>query len=830
MSPPAPGKVTVVAWDVCHNAVGRAYMLADVLARDFCVEVAGARFKRYGGRVWPPIAGEKIPVPSFAGRDFPGHIQAMRQFASKLDGDVLLISKPRLPALALAALALQIRPRPVVLDVDDHETAFFPEQQPLKPEEALAAFERGEGREPFGEVWTRCAENFIELFRARTVSNRLLQKKFGGEIIPHVRDEKLFDPRLYDRRLVRKKFGFSENDRVVLFLGTPRRHKGLVQLKEALAQVGGNCRLCLIGNITDPALLKALLSGPPGLVRLFPSRPFSQLPESLMLADAVCLLQDKDSPVSRYQLPAKFVDALAMGVPVLATPAGPMEEICRRGLAEAVGEDDLVERLGRTLEESQRRRDRALSLRKVFLEEFSYQSVRPKLRQIVQSEASENNWAEPVLRLLEEIELRSTPEKKPLPFFFPFISKKVASGSGLDLVFFWKQNDSSIYGRRQDMITAYLAASARVRRVIHFDAPISLVRLLWELRRPDRLSHGRLVVRNTLLRAIGSAHQGKIRRHSFIYLTPQELSRCIPVLRTGAAAFSNYVGVCLERVGVDPRRAVFYVWPAQYQFPDLVERLRPGVVVADLVDDQRAFYPEGSVKAKLIEENLQRVLALSDVVLANSPFMVERAASLGVRAHLVPNGVELQHPADELGIPPDLATIPPPRLGYSGNLSSRLDLELLEFLVRQRPDWNFVFIGSAHLDRRVLELRRHKNVHFLGVRPYPEVRRYIKHFDVALLPHARDRLSRSMHPLKVPLYLALGVPVAATDVENLGNLRHFVETASEPPAFLAACERLLAEGRSPSVPDLRRVLMEYDWSRRAEEILQLIESAGAQFG
>ena len=38
---------------------------------------------------------------------------------------------------------------------------------------------------------------------------------------------------------------------------------------------------------------------------------------------------------------------------------------------------------------------------------------------------------------------------------------------------FWKQNDTGIYGRRQEMFVDQLVKSPRVHKVVHFDNPIT---------------------------------------------------------------------------------------------------------------------------------------------------------------------------------------------------------------------------------------------------------------------------------------------------------------------------------------------------------------------
>ena len=48
-----------------------------------------------------------------------------------LDADAVWVSKPRLPSYLLGIEAKRARNRPLVLDVDDHELAFFAEDTAL---------------------------------------------------------------------------------------------------------------------------------------------------------------------------------------------------------------------------------------------------------------------------------------------------------------------------------------------------------------------------------------------------------------------------------------------------------------------------------------------------------------------------------------------------------------------------------------------------------------------------------------------------------------------------------------------------------------------------
>src|SRR5262249_14593819 len=149
------------------------------------------------------------------------------------------------------------------------------------------------------------------LIPAITVSNAALQRKFGGTIIRHARDEREFDPTTFNRERIRRSYGYGSEDKVVLFIGTIRRHKGVLRVAQAIAELDrDDIKLCLIGPIEEPAIEREirLLLGPRACFHA--GVPFSALASTTMMADLVCLPQELDSEVSQYQIPAKLTDAL----------------------------------------------------------------------------------------------------------------------------------------------------------------------------------------------------------------------------------------------------------------------------------------------------------------------------------------------------------------------------------------------------------------------------------------------------------------------------------------------------------------------------------------
>ncbi|MEO6629808.1 MAG: sulfotransferase, partial [Aquihabitans sp.] len=81
--PSGKPRVAVISWDVGHNPLGRANVMAEILTRRFDVELWGAQFERYGSRVWAPLRDTPIPINVFPGRPFPDHLAVMEQVAAQ---------------------------------------------------------------------------------------------------------------------------------------------------------------------------------------------------------------------------------------------------------------------------------------------------------------------------------------------------------------------------------------------------------------------------------------------------------------------------------------------------------------------------------------------------------------------------------------------------------------------------------------------------------------------------------------------------------------------------------------------------------------------------
>lgn len=309
-------KVTVLGFDLSNNATGRADLLARLLAPRYEVTVVGPRF---GADLWRPSQGGEVvyrAVP--AARRFPGFARALPALVAQADGDVLIASKPRMSSYGVALLARARRRRPLVLDIDDWERGFF----------HRSGWWGRVGRalnvgNPNGLPWTWLMERLARRADALIVASRFLEARFGGTLIPHVRDTEAWAPERYDRAHMRAALGVDK-DKVVMFLGTPRGHKGVDDLVAAMAMLPPGAVLVIVG--ADPRRRAARRWSRLGFVRLVDEIPFDDVPRYLVAADVVAVPQ-RDTTDTLGQVPAKLFDAMALGRPIVSTSVSMIPEV-----------------------------------------------------------------------------------------------------------------------------------------------------------------------------------------------------------------------------------------------------------------------------------------------------------------------------------------------------------------------------------------------------------------------------------------------------------------------------------------------------------------------
>lgn len=321
-------KISIVCHDLSGNSLGRAAILAELLAPDHAVEITGSAFD---GEVWTP-AGDRFIATQVRGSRWPRYAAAFARLVRSIDGDVVIASKPLMSSFGAALASRRRTGRPLLLDIDDDEAALAP-APPLRRPAAVAL----DLLQPNGGWSTRAMLSRVPQADAVTVASSGLQQEFGGTIVTHAKDTDRLRPRPADMAAARAALGLQDRN-VVMFFGSPRPWKGVHIAAAAVAAMHNDAVLAVIGAAEEDAYTAQLQRHE--RVAVFGPRPAAELPFLLQAADIVVVPQRPDPRASR-QLPSKLLDAMAVGKPVVATAVGDLPLILGGGRGVIVAADDV---------------------------------------------------------------------------------------------------------------------------------------------------------------------------------------------------------------------------------------------------------------------------------------------------------------------------------------------------------------------------------------------------------------------------------------------------------------------------------------------------------
>jgi glycosyltransferase involved in cell wall biosynthesis len=281
-------KVVFFTPNLADNSLGRTYCLWEVSEHLGWESVIVSPVK---ADVWAPLRGTP-----FAAVCFPLEDEAVLKMPALLQADLFIAVKPLDSSFGVALeLAAKLQ-KPLLLDIDDPDM-----EAQLSWKQPFRRLARGlVHRARISEVrrMRRLAK-----WVPTIVSNPILQSRYGGPVIPHVRPDMGYGAE-------------HTSDRpTVAFVGSNRGHKGLDLLRTAIA------RLQVEGftlTVTDIA--------PPDAEPWENWVGTTSLEQGLsIVANAdIVVIPSLDVPFAHGQLPAKLIDAMMLGRAIAVSEIEPM--------------------------------------------------------------------------------------------------------------------------------------------------------------------------------------------------------------------------------------------------------------------------------------------------------------------------------------------------------------------------------------------------------------------------------------------------------------------------------------------------------------------------
>jgi len=321
-----------------------------------------------------------IPVRIYSWKRYPAFFSTIFKMVREMDADIFIACKLRPTSFGIALLKKWFTGKPVMVDIEDWELGFY----------YHSGFWGRVGRflnfsNPNGLPYTWLMEKLIGFADSIIVSNKFLQNRFTGCLIPHCRDTTILDPDLFNDQEIKQSLGL-EGNRVIMFLGTPRPHKGIDDLIQAVESLDyPDVRLVFIG--AEPSFQSR--QGNSFLnkkkVVVLPKIPFDELPKHLSAAD-ILVVPQRDTTDTQGQIPAKLFDAMAMAIPVITTHVSDIPEVLGGNgyLVQPGKPEELTRTLKYVLDHPEEAKEKGLRARQRCVDLYDIKVMETKLQSLIE--------------------------------------------------------------------------------------------------------------------------------------------------------------------------------------------------------------------------------------------------------------------------------------------------------------------------------------------------------------------------------------------------------------------------------------------------------------
>jgi glycosyltransferase involved in cell wall biosynthesis len=228
-----------------------------------------------------------------------------------------------------------------------------------------------------------------------------------------------------------------------------------------------------------------------------------------------------------------------------------------------------------------------------------------------------------------------------------------------------------------------------------------------------------------------------------------------------------------------------------------------------------------TLEPKLIEQ--------ADIVLNNSTLYTEYGSQFNANSVMVGQGCDIEMFTDEedqIKLPHEFEGIPSPVIGYVGSLTTlRLDIELLEHIAKQKPEWSIVLVGPEDEVFKNCALHQLPNVYFLGSKDSKDLPAYIKGFDICMNPQLANDITLGNYPRKIDEYLAMGKPVVATSTKAMEMFNEHVYLGKSKEDYIEIIEKALTEHSTDKSNERIAFAKSHTWENNVKDIYNAIKTS-----
>jgi glycosyltransferase involved in cell wall biosynthesis len=258
------------------------------------------------------------------------------------------------------------------------------------------------------------------------------------------------------------------------------------------------------------------------------------------------------------------------------------------------------------------------------------------------------------------------------------------------------------------------------------------------------------------------------------------------------------------------RKKFDVTWLSAPHFNFAVPAAPSNVLVYDCNDRFEDFF-EDEARRRWVLNHETELLQKADVVFVTAKQLLTKCKALHAHVYLATNGVPSSFFQTARSVPHDITAIKRPIVGFVGTIADWLDFDLLHSLASKNSDLSFLFIGPIRSRNTTLAaFKALKNVFFLEEKRHDKLPSYINQLNVGVIPFKVNRLTQSVNPVKLFEYLAVGVPVVSTPLEEVLEFTDIV--------YVAECHdfsdkiRIAINSDTPELRETRKTAVkQYTW-------------------
>jgi len=252
---------------------------------------------------------------------------------------------------------------------------------------------------------------------------------------------------------------------------------------------------------------------------------------------------------------------------------------------------------------------------------------------------------------------------------------------------------------------------------------------------------------------------------------------------------------------------------------------RHTTIIYDCMDDWEEFVLDLGFGERLNIYDEKKLAGISDLVITSAKKLYCKMYNYNENIYYMPNGVRTQDYAMSYYVPKDLEKINKPIVFFMGTITGWVDLELIDYISKERPNYSFVYVGNI-AEVKEKDIPRRDNIYYLGKKKYTELVNYLKQARVAIIPFKENKLTASVTPLKFFEYISAGVPVLTTMFPDLIGIKN-VCIANNYSEFLDAIDKYIEmdedEYRNLQ-QELFKTSIQFEWSNMLDKLIAYLEN------